>query len=847
MVFSTYMRMTSLFRLSRLAILIVSCAAFAAYAQSSCGPNGYNELGLRCDPGAGAGAQQQQQRGADAASPGQTQQLPVISNRPGGVGRPGQPGDMQYPQYPQRSEPGASEREPRDLRPRAPAERNDFESFVLQSLGRELPMFGYNLFQGVPTTFAPLESVPVTSDYVIGPGDEILLRAWGAVDIDYRAVVDRNGSISIPRIGSVAVSGIRYQDLQPLLKNAIGRVFRNFDLNVTMGQLRSMQILVVGHAMRPGTYTVSSLSTLVNALFASGGPTVKGSLRGIQLKRRDKLVTEFDVYDLLLRGDKSKDVSLLPGDVIYIPPIGPLAAVAGSVNNPAIYELKGERSLAQLLELAGGLATTADGQKVSVERIVQRKSRTVEEFTLDQEGMAHAVRDGDLVTVLQLSPRFDNTVTVRGNVAVPARHPWRAGLRVRDVVPDKESLIVPDYWIKRNLIVRPDVTGRQSYGLRGELVPDLRQSGRDSMGGDNGRNAAGDDRQAGAARPDGQRQRNAPGQERGDAAGQQLRTEIKQHLPEVNWDYAVIERLNRNDLTTQLIPFNLGRAILEGDPQNNVVLEPGDVITVFSKVDIQVPVAKQTKFVRLEGEIATPGVYQVLPGETLRQLLVRVGGFTRNAYLYGSELTRESVRLQQQKRLSESLDRFAQEVERNAASQANKSLDPTDAPRALAQAEAQRRLLERLRELRASGRIVLEMKPDAQLQSVPEIALEDGDRFLVPARPSTVSVVGAVYNQNTFVHDQQKRLGEYLGQAGGATRDADSARVYVVRADGTVTARAQGGFFTTFSGERLNPGDTVVVPETLDRFNWTRELKDWSQIFYQFALGVAGLKVLQGL
>jgi protein involved in polysaccharide export with SLBB domain len=287
--------------------------------------------------------------------------------------------------------------------------------------------------------------------------------------------------------------------------------------------------------------------------------------------------------------------------------------------------------------------------------------------------------------------------------------------------------------------------------------------------------------------------------------------------------------------------------VLEDDPQNNIVLQPGDVITIFSKADIQVPIAKQTKFVRLEGEIATPGVYQLLPGETLRQLVVRVGGFTRNAYVYGSELTRESVRMQQQRRLDESLDRLAQEIERNSAAQAQRTIDATETPRALAQAESQRRLLERLRAVKASGRIVLALSVDARLQQVPELALDDGDRFFVPSRPSTVGVVGAVYNQNTFVYDDGKRVTDYLDSAGGATRDADSARVYVIRADGTVTVRAAGRFFTTFGNEKLNPGDTVVVPENLDRFSWTRELKDWSQIFYQFALGVAGLKVLQGL
>jgi polysaccharide biosynthesis/export protein len=308
-------------------------------------------------------------------STGQQSGIPSITNRP--------PSTIPQPLYPGQD---GFQQQYEPFRQQTIMERNEFQDFVAQSVGRDLPMFGYNLFQNAPSTFAPVDRVPVTPDYVVGPGDEINIRAWGQVDIDYRTVVDRDGTISIPKVGNINVAGIRFQELHGYLKTAIGRVFRNFDLNVSMGQLRSIQIFVVGHAARPGNYTVSSLSTLVNALFASGGPTTKGSMRRIQLKRGDKLVTEFDMYDLLLRGNKSKDVQLLPGDVVYIPPIGELAALSGSVNNPAIYELKGDANLGNLLELAGGLAATADGQKVTVERIVDRRSRQVADYRLDKDG-----------------------------------------------------------------------------------------------------------------------------------------------------------------------------------------------------------------------------------------------------------------------------------------------------------------------------------------------------------------------------------------------------------------------------------------------------------------------------
>jgi polysaccharide biosynthesis/export protein len=749
---------------------------------------------------------------------------------------------------------------------------NEFQEFVAVSAGRHLPLFGYNLFFGAPSTFAPVDRVPVTPDYTLGPGDEVVIRAWGQVDIDYRTTLDRNGAIHIPQIGTLNVGGLRYQDLHGFIRAHISKIFRNFDLSVMLGQLRSVQIFVVGHARRPGAYTVSSLSTLVNALFASGGPSTKGSMRRIQLKRGNQIVSEFDVYDLLVKGDKSKDARLLPGDVIYIPPIGDLVAVSGSVNEPAIYELKGTTSLGDLIQLAGGLATTAEGQTATVERIADRRVRRVAEFSLDSTGLARPVHDGDLVQIRALSPRFENAVTLRGAVAIAGRYPWREGLRVRDLIPNRDALIVRDYWQRQNEAPRstigrdararldaqrvreemyyfssgddPRVRASDDPRLRASEDPRLRASTDPRLRpGDDPRSRADSRFREDARSRDDVRREELRLQGEGE---QRLRTEVKRTYDEINWDYAVIERLNYDDLTNMLIPFNLGRAVLDADPTHNLALRPGDVITIFSKADIQVPVAKQTKFVRLEGELTTPGVYQILPGETLRQLVMRVGGLTPSSYLYGAEFMRESARIQQQKRLDDALDRLSQEIERSAAAKTQTGLE-TDAAGAQLQAESQRKLLDRLRDVKATGRIVLDIPQDrAELANLPELALEDGDRLVVPSKPSTVGVIGAVYNQNTFIYGDGKRVGDYLQQAGGMTREADTGRVYIVRADGSITGKAQGSLFNVFTaGERLMPGDTIVVPENLERFRLTKELKDWSQIFYQFALGVAGLKVLR--
>src|SRR5437773_11015618 len=668
----------------------------------------------------------------------------------------------------------------------AAAERNEFQEFIAASTGKKLPIFGFNLFEA-PTTFAPVENIPVTGDYVVGPGDELLVRAWSQIGGDFRVIVDRDGMVNIPRRGSIHDSGVRYQALTSRVRTAVSRNCRNFELLVTMGQLRSVQIFVVGAARRPGAYTVSSLSTLVNAVFAAGGPSGHGSMRAIQLKRGNSTVTELDLYDLLLSGDKSRDVPLLPGDVIYFPPMGPLAAVAGSVNNSAIFELKGPTNVGKLLDLAGGLTTTAQTRQATLERIDDRKARSVDQFSLDYDGLKRPIKDGDLVSILSITPRFENAVTLRGNVAQPLRYPWREGLRVRDLIPEKEALITPDYYRRQNSTARVEAV------TQGQLAADVRKL-----------------------------------------------------ADEINCDYAVIERLNQGDLTTALLPFNLGKAVLEGDPANNLPLQPGDVVTVFSKSDVSAPAMRRPVVVSLEGEFNYAGVYRALPGETLRQLVTRVGGITPQAYVFGAEFPRESTRKNQEERLKQAILQYEQDVQRAAATRARNVTSSEAAGTLKAEAEAQQATIGRLRTLKPTGRIVLELPETPTVADLPDIALEDGDRLLVPQRPGMVSVFGTVFNESAFLYRDDKNVSDYLAQAGGPRKEADKRSIFLLRADGSVISRRNGGLFvSSLDSTRPMPGDAIVVPEDLTRTTLTKDLKDWTQIFYQFGLGAAAIQVIR--
>ena len=777
---------------------------------------------------------------------------------------------QQQQQFEDRVEESAQERLQRESArvpeyiPLPPEPDIEFQDFVGSSLGYHLNMFGQSLFRNVPSTFAPVDRIPVTPDYLIGPGDELLVRAWGQIDVNYRAVVDRTGAIYLPKVGPVSVAGVRYDQLNTYLKAAISRVFKNFDLDVTLGRLRAVQVFVVGQVRRPGSYTVSSLSTMVNALFVSGGPSKRGSMRRILLKRQGKDVTSFDLYDLIAYGDKSKDVQLLSGDVIFVPPVGRLVAVAGSVNVPAIYELKEHETLGEVLGYSGGFTTTASGQKTFIDRIDDRQVRHTAEVDLSSAGLKTELRDGDIVRVLHISPRFDNAITLRGNVAVPGRYPWQQGMRVKDLIPSRDFLVTQEFWKRQNSLAidlesltfksQEEVEQDRQRELenRDKIAP-ANQPGSQNQAPDQYQyppsfTSAGQDR----TQPD-QRTQQQRNQDLAARVGrteaqrikqEELKNEVKRSAAEINWEYAVIQRMDPQDLSTHLVPFNLGKAIA-GDESQNVVLEPGDVITIFSQNDMQVPAGQQTKFVRLEGEFVTAGVYQVQQGETLHHLIARIGGLTPQAYLYGAEFTRESAREDQQKRLEEYTNELEKSVERNASGQRSLSGDEAVAERQAV--ESQRRLLDKLRQMKATGRIVLELKPTADnVSNLPDLMLEDGDRLLVPFKPATVSVIGSVYNSNAFIFKPGKTVSDYMRLSGGPTKNGDKGRSFVIRADGTtVSGQGHSGVFgNSFEQARLMPGDTIVVPEKLDKGAVLRGFKDWTQIISTFVIGAAAAKVL---
>ncbi len=554
--------------------------------------------------------------------------------------------------------------EPRLVIPREPYVPGEFERYVQQLPdAAKVRRFGANLVTDdaiASATQDPLPSVP--GDYIIRPGDEIALTIWGTVDANLQVTVDRAGRISVPRVGAINVAGLRNADLADAISQRVGQTFKNFQLTATLGQVRAIRVFVSGYVQHPGTITVSGLSSVLHAIMRAGGPSAAGSFRDIHLRRAGKEVAVFDLYDLLLKGDRDTDQLVQPDDVIFIGPVGAQVAVMGSVNQQAIYELRPEETLSDALRMAGNFTAVADRSRVSIERLSDRDAGRVTELTLPQH------------------------------------------------------------------------------------------------------------------------------------AGDRLGT--------------------------------------------------GDVVRVFSVVTAALPQLRQNEHGRIEGEVARPGDYILPPGTRIEDALRAAGGMTAAAYPFGTEFTRESVRKTQEVNYERALRDLETDISRNQANQRVTSTEELSTQAATAQSSS--RLLERLRQVRPTGRVVLQLPPDAT--TLPNLLLEDGDRINIPPRDTSVGIFGSVFNTGSFVYEPNHTTEQYLALAGGPTRGADKGSIFMLRANGSVVSAQQGSSFwhsgSDLSETRVVPGDTIFVPEELGKASFIQGAKDWTQILYQFGLGLAGIKSL---
>jgi polysaccharide biosynthesis/export protein len=777
-----------------------------------------------------------------------------------------------------------------------------------------LPLFGYELFADGPFTASQGTAVPAS--YILGTGDEVVVQAYGLVDFTERLVIDREGRVLIPKVGPLTLSGVALGQAERIISAHLSRVYRNFNLTVTMGRVRSTEVFVVGQARNPGKHVVSGLSSLINALFETGGPSPNGSLRAVELRRAGKTVAKVDLYQFLAQGDNSGDQALQPGDVIFIPPAGPRAAVLGSVHVPAVYELKAGESIQAVLGLTGGLSILATPLKAQLERVDPQRevARYVEDFALDVAGMSRALKAGDVLTIFEITPQIADAVTLQGNVRQPMRYKFQTGMKVSDVLVDARTLIPVNYWQEQNTgeestnPSRPEVNldyatiqRLDMNTLRTRIVPfNLRKAlAKDTaedltlQSGDiitvyapgnagpetndtvtvRGEVVGGSQRfvwrpgfrikdiipsadwlvdyynywqtrSAAIGRDD-----KAPADETLEQSAERLKKLERELRNDINWDYAQVLRRLPSTLETRTFNFSLGGAVLRGQAEDNLELQPGDQITLFTTKDLPVPVEKRTRLVTLSGEVKVPGVYQVVPGETLSALIKRAGGFTAQAHVFGLDFRRESTRLLQQQNLDKVVKRLESQILSDTQAKLQNINSTEQAQAADANAKANQLRLANLRNLKATGRVSFTLDPDKLV--LPDIALEDGDSVNVPNRSAFVGVYGAINNENALLWKPGITVDNVLALA-GTNVYADPTETFVLRADGSVLSGNQVNSWLNWGGIRgvkLQPGDTVVVPERADRETpytaFIRGAKDITAIFYQFGLGAAAVKTLR--
>jgi protein involved in polysaccharide export with SLBB domain len=726
-----------------------------------------------------------------------------------------------------------------------------------------LKPFGYELFDHPISTFAPATNVPVPAGYVVGPGDELNVQLYGVKNTNLKLIVGRDGRVNVPELGPIGIGGQTFEQARTLLESSIERQMIGVHASVTMGEIRTIRVFVLGYAKSPASYTISGLGTITSALFAAGGVQPIGSLRNIQLKRRGKLVQRLDLYDMLIRGDNSDDARLLPGDVIFIPAIGPSVSVDGEVHRPAIYEIRNESSVADVVQLAGGLTPEADTGNLALTRIDTETGlhRVVLKVDLNGgAGRSEPVRNGDSLRVSRLRPTLDAGVVVEGYVYTTGAFAYHPGMRLTDAVRSVDDLR-PNADLHYILIRRELPPDRRVTVLSADLAAALAgpgssadpalmprdrimvfdlQSSRDRVI----RPLLEDLRlQSNVALPDEvvriDGRTNVPG-EYPLESGMTVRDLIRAGggLSDAAYigsaeltRYAVV---NHEQRRTEVISIDLAAA-MRGDPGANVRLEPFDTLSIK-----QIQEWTDQEFITLTGQVKYPGTYSIKPGETLKSVLVRAGGLTQYAFPQGSVFTRKELREREQKEL----DMLAQRMQNDIAFVALQGTVANQAGAASALSVGQS-LLMQLRAARAVGRMVINLPrlTTSPAGSQYDVVLRDGDQLMVPKFQQSVTAIGEVQTVTSHLYRPGLSRDDYIAMSGGVTQRADKGRIYVVRADGSVVPSGGSRWFKT-SNVHIEPGDTIVVPLNAEHIPPLPLWQAVTQILYNVAIAVLAVSAI---
>lgn len=760
-----------------------------------------------------------------------------------------------------------------------------------------LKPFGYDLFAGSATTFAPVTEIPIPNDYTMGPGDVLQVQLWGKENQQLELPVSRDGTISFPQSGPQTIAGLSFDEARQQIKKLVSEQYIGVQASVSLGELRSMRVFVLGEARNAGSYTVSSLSTITNALYVSGGIQRTGSLRKIQHKRDGKLIGELDLYDLLLAGDTSNDKRLQPGDVIFIPPVGDRVGIDGEVYRPALYEVKNNTDLQELVNLAGGLTPQAYPQLVRIERNNDDFLRIIAEANLTTaQGKQARVKPGDRIDVASISDITGQYVEVKGAATRPGRYAWVPGMRVSSVIRSLDNDLLQEADKHYAAIVRTDpdtdtlsvinLRLRNALNNRGgasDIV--LQEKDQFLIFADEGKVSA-----KASEQNDPTMGQTVSGRTTGNTNGPETEEREEQDFSRFSREALfapVLQRLKAQArpgapqqtievtgpvrypgeyplpaskqvadaiyvagglkdsaslYTAELASFGVddqgtGRTQIQ-DLNLQAVMKGQASVSLKSRDRLlikSIPEFARTKTIELGGEVRYPGQYTIRNGETLRDVIQRAGGLTDNAFPEGAIFTREKLRQLEAQRLSEAEERLKGDL-------LGVQLEGNDigGRNATERTEQVRGLLDEVQDSRPVGRMVINLESVVGGQNYQPIRLQDGDTLTVPIIPQSVSVFGEVQFPTSHLHTKGLTVDDYLNRSGGPTRQADESRVYVVKADGSVMLPEESRWFGGRS-QQLSPGDTIIVPIDVDRLNQLELWSNVSQIVYQMALGAAAV------
>lgn len=718
-----------------------------------------------------------------------------------------------------------------------------------------LKPFGYDLFNDSPSTFAPLNDVPVPADYTLGAGDQLTVQLFGAQNRTLRLMVGRDGRVNFPELGPIPVAGKKFDAVREDIEARVARQMIGTQVSVGMGDTRSISVFVVGEANKPGSYTVSGLSTITSALYASGGIKTTGSLRDIQLKRRGTVVRRLDLYDLLLRGDTTHDGKLQAGDVIFIPTVGPTAAVDGEVRRPAIYELRGNTPLSALISLAGGLTPDADERRVTVVRRGEDQRLVAFDFPQNtQTGRSEKLRNGDSIRVARVRPTLDAGVVLEGHVFRPGAVAWREGLRLTQLISSVDELR-PNADLGYVLIRREMPQDRRLVVLSADLGAALRQPGGDA----DIRLAARDRvivfdaassrrqvleplltelrRQSGLEAPTeiisiGGRVK-APGEyplEPGMRISDLLRAGGQLDDAAFGGKAELTRfRSTGGERASELLEIDLA-AVRRGDPAADVTLQAFDTLTIK-----ELPEWGKQESIILRGEVRFPGTYPIRRGETLRSVLERAGGLTSLAFAQGSVFTRRELLEREQQQI----DQLTERLQSDLAATSIQLSQGAQTAQSVAQAQG---LLGQLKGSKAMGRLVIDLEAvlAGSIGARSDVLLRDGDQLVIPRLRQEVTVLGEVQNGTSHLYQSGLTRDDYVALSGGLSRKADKGRVYVVRANGSVVG-ANNSWFGRGGQAGIQPGDTIVAPLDTERLPPLPFWQAVTSIIYNVAIAVAAV------